>query len=111
MEQTYNVRAAPADSFNQFIGQVVESNLRNVDPTTWPTHHRWRALNTALSAGLLTLIEVPEGYQVELPSEEKSSTSEEKSSELTQLPELQTSGGMRKAEVDITGKLQPPEVK
>jgi hypothetical protein len=55
---------------------VVDVNEQNVDRSVWPIHHRWRAINKALDAGLLTLSEVENSFQLEvveveqLPEEE-----------------------------------------
>ena len=83
MGQTFNVRQAPAASFDQFICDLAEVNEQNVDRNVWPIHHRWRAINTCLEAGLLTLSEVGDGYQIQLPPEGKP---EEVSSEAEEKP-------------------------
>lgn len=68
---------------------VVEVNEQNVDRSTWPIHHRWRAINKGLEAGLLVLAEVEGGYHlqyVEVPVEVEPEP-EVDHSEVQQLPE------------------------
>lgn len=98
MEQTFNVRAATPQQFDDFITALVEVNEQNVDRRQWQIHHRWRAINAALTASLLVLNMEAEGgtFRLELvpPSaptpetEEKSSTVEEKTSAPVALAEV-----------------------
>jgi hypothetical protein len=86
--ETYNAhRASPATFHVWLLSLADEWDFENVDVSSWQTHHRWRVINSLLKDGALRLSEVPEGYRLELP-EDKSSQSEEKTSEIAQLPEL-----------------------
>lgn len=63
------------------MSPLADVNEQNVDRSLWPIHHRWRAINKCLEAGLLVLSEVEDGYHLELSVEEKSSEPEEKVSD------------------------------
>lgn len=64
--QNLNAKQAQASDFHAFIGQFVEE-FEDVDTNIWPIHLRWRAINACLADGLLSLVEVEDGFQLEVP--------------------------------------------
>lgn len=78
-ERKINVKQALASEFHEFISQFVEE-FEEVDTSVWPIHQRWRVINACLAGGILTLSEVENGYQLEVPMEEN------------ELPEVQLEG-------------------
>jgi len=89
--ETYNAHhSAPATFHVWLLSLADEWDFENVDTSYWQTHHRWRVINSLLKDGTLRLSEAADGYKLELP-EDRSSQSEEKTSEIIQLPEVQVS--------------------
>ncbi|SRR5579875_3342854 len=63
--QNLNAKQAQASDFHAFISQFVEE-FEDVDTNVWPVHLRWRAINACLAGGLLKLLEVEDGFQLEV---------------------------------------------
>ncbi len=75
-EQEFNVRNAPADKFHEWLLSLADWDFDNIDTATWPVHQRWRVINELLKDGELILLEVPNGFKlevVELPEVEQKS--------------------------------------
>lgn len=66
----FQVASAPPEIFDVFVADLVEE-IADVDRAEWEIFDRWNVVNDLLKEGIVMLVEVPEGFVLELPPEEE----------------------------------------